>query len=169
MMGLQPVHTDTIPIIHTLAHPTGTTVRSGLTADCLSALVRGITGVGTMIDIGVVVEIGIIVDIGVMGTTGARDGVMVMTEGMDAAIPVTMLEADTDTAIPVTMLEAGTDTAIPVTMLEAGTDTVTHVADSTAVKRFAAADFTVEAEVAFMAEVDSTGVADMVADAGKQL
>ena len=96
-----------------------------------------------MIDIGAVVEIGIIVDIGVMGTTGARDGVMVMTEGMDAAMPVTMLEA--------------------------GTDTVTHVADSTAVKRFAAADFTVEAEVAFMAEVDSTGVADMVADAGKQL
>lgn len=156
MMGLQPVHTDTIPIIHTLAHPTGTTVRSGLTADCLSALVRGITGVGTMIDIGVVVEIGIIVDIGVMGTTGARDGVMVMTEGMDAAIPVAMLEADTDTAIPVTMLEAGTDT-------------VTHAAASTAVTRFAEAGFTVEAEVAFMAEVDSTGVADMVADAGKQL
>ena len=137
MMGLQCVRTDTIPIIHTPAHHTGTTVRSGLTAECLSAPVRGITGVGATVDIGVVVEIG------AMAATGARDGVMVMPEDTDAAMP------------------EGTDAATPATMLAAGTDTVTQVADSMAAEQSAAADSTVGAEVVSVVAVDSTVEAEV--------
>jgi hypothetical protein len=72
-----------------LAHLMATTVQTGLWAEYLSALVRGITGV--IVDIGVAVDTGVMADI-----TGARAGVTAMST-MDAAMPVTTLAAVTDT------------------------------------------------------------------------
>jgi hypothetical protein len=56
------VRTGTIPITHTPARLTASTVRNGSLAECLSVSARGITGAGAVADIGVAQDIGDAVD-----------------------------------------------------------------------------------------------------------
>ena len=102
----------------------GITVRSGLRAECLSAPVRGITGVGVM-----------------AATTAAPDT-------MDTATTDAPTLAAMDAGMLGVTPAAVTDAAMPVTMLAAATDALTPVAvDSVAAEQSAAADSTVVAEV----------------------
>ncbi len=166
MTGRRCVHTDTTHIIRMPARHTATTVRSGLTAEYLSAPVRGITGVGEVTDTGVAVGIGATVGIGVVVGIGAtaRIGVAAAT---DAVTPEGMRGVVTDAAMPVATAEEGTHTATRAvdsmaadTMVEATSTVVAGVGSTVVVagSTVVVADSTAEAEASTVADTGNPRV-----------